>query len=175
MVNKPYEIFDGVMDQADLLHYRRYFKENIFPWYYQSRTTTLSGDDEFMFTHTFFNNNVRNSERMWDIFDITTRVGHLSGSNNQKLMRIKANLYTNQGKNIEMMPHRDYVELDYDFKTCVYNLTTCDGGTVLLVDDKEVFVPSVENQLIVMDGTIEHFGITQTDKKTRLLINFNFS
>lgn len=175
MEEKPYQIYDGVLDQADLLHYKRYFKENTFAWYYQSRTTTLSGDNEFMFTHTFFNNSVRSSQRIWDILDITTRVAHLSKSNNQKLMRIKANLYTNQGKNVEMKPHKDYVELDYDFKTCVFNLTTCNGGTVLLVDDKEILIPSVENQLIVMDGNIEHFGITQTDKKTRLLINYNFS
>jgi hypothetical protein len=90
-------------------------------------------------------------------------------------MRIKSNLYTNQGKNIEMQPHTDYVDLDYDFKTCVFNLTTCNGGTVLLVDDKEVLIPSVENQLIVMNGNISHFGITQTDKATRLVLNYNFS
>ena len=175
MDNKPYKIFDGVLDEGDLFHYRRYFKENTFPWYYHSRTTMLKGDDEFMFTHTFFNNGARNSERMWDILDITTRVAHLSESKNQKLMRIKSNLYTNQGENTEMKPHKDFVDLDYDFKTCIFNLTTCNGGTVLLIDNEEVLIPSVENQLIVFDGNIEHFGITQTDKKVRVLINYNFS
>jgi len=45
----------------------------------------------------------------------------------------------------------------------------------LLIDNQEVLIPSVENQLIVMNGNIEHFGITQTDKKTRVVLNYNFS
>jgi len=175
MKEQPYTIYDSVLEQGDLIHYRRYFKDTMFPWYYQNQTTKGSADNEFMFTHTFFHNNSRNSERMWDILDITTKVAHLSNSENKKLMRIKSNLYTNQGKNIEMHPHRDYVDLDYDFKTSVFNLDTCNGGTVLLIDNQEVLIPSVENQLIVMNGNIKHFGITQTDKKTRVVLNYNFS
>ena len=82
-------------------------------------------------------------------------------------------MYTNQGENIYHGVHTDFPYLE-KYTTAVYNFTTCNGGTVLYIDDKEVVIPSEENTLLVFDGVIEHKGFTQTDTKNRVLINYDF-
>ena len=169
----PKQVFNRLLDTVE---------SDEFEWQWSNSSAydyNLHGDNNFMLNKMIYNNaklglgfheDKKYSQLFYLIKDFQDYI-----KPSRDLIRMKLNLYTNQGKNVEMKPHKDYVELNYDFKTCVFNLTTCNGGTVLLVDDKEILIPSVENQLIVMDGNIEHFGITQTDKKTRVLINYNFS
>ena len=88
-----------------------------------------------------------------------------------KFLRIKANLYTNQGKKIKHRKHHDWTDgnnkPDEEVKICILNFTTCNGATV--IKDKEV--KSKENQMIFFSNTDEHYGITQDDKDSRILLN----
>ena len=92
-------------------------------------------------------------------------------SNFTKFLRIKANLYTNQGKKIKHRKHHDWTDAnnkpDKDVKICILNFTSCNGGTV--IKDKEV--QSKENQMIFFNNTDEHYGITQDDVDSRILLN----
>jgi len=147
-----------------------------FPWYYQSKTVDYSKgkhykDNEFMFTHKFFQHGDILSPYFTTLLPITFAVSNIVKSNN--LLRIKANMYTNQGKNVYHGVHTDYPDLK-KYTTAVYNFTTCDGGTVLYIDGDEVVIPSEENTLLVFDGVIEHKGFTQKDTKNRVLINYDF-
>jgi len=145
-----------------------------FPWYYQDSTLEGSNvyeDNEFMFAHKFFYHGDILSPYFTRILPITFAVSNIVKSNN--LLRIKANLYTNQGKNVYHGVHTDYPDLK-KYTTAVYNFTTCDGGTVLYIDGEEVVIPSEKNTLLVFDGVIEHAGFTQTDTKNRTLINYDF-
>lgn len=145
-----------------------------FPWYYQSSTLRESNkynDSEFMFAHKFFLDSEITSSYFETLLPLTLAVSNIVKSND--LLRIKSNMYTNQGENIYHGVHTDFPYLE-KYTTAVYNFTTCNGGTVLYIDDKEVVIPSEENTLLVFDGVIEHKGFTQTDTKNRVLINYDF-
>ena len=51
----------------------------------------------------------------------------------------------------------------------VYQVNGNNGATV--VGDR--VIPSNANQLIAFDRPCEHYGISQTDEKVRLVVNFN--
>ena len=46
--------------------------------------------------------------------------------------------------------------------------------TVLDDEEKNIYreIPQKSNQLVMFDGRINHYGVTQTDNAIRLVINF---
>ena len=139
------------------------------PWHYNDRVVTT--DKHFMFTHAFMNDGRVLSPRQY--FE---PVEAMLGAIRQKqafigVTRIKANLYTNQG---EIVRHPAHFDIPPDsgfsdkYRIGVFHVNTCNGVTV--IGDQEY--PSRENQLILFDN-VSHFGTTQTDTDTRVVINFN--
>ncbi len=51
----------------------------------------------------------------------------------------------------------------------VFHVNACNGLTV--IGDERI--PSRDNQLVLFDN-VPHYGTTQTDTDTRVVINFNF-
>jgi len=94
------------------------------------------------------------------------------------LIRMKLNLYTNQGKNIKHLKHCDITSrpsgrIDDRMMTSILNFHTCNGSTVIeLGDGKTEEVKSKANQLIMFDNTWHH-GITQSDTPRRIVLNIN--
>jgi|TARA_R100000664_G_scaffold33871_2_gene52471 hypothetical protein len=153
-----------------------YFKElqtlvysDNFPWFYQQKITTFDKDNNFMFTHILYNNDKSNS----DFFPKFELIKYFikQHSNFSKFLRIKLNLYTNQGKKIKHSKHHDWTDTnnkpDKDVKICILNFTTCNGVTVI----KKQPVQSKENQMIFFNNTNEHYGVTQDNKDTRIVLN----
>lgn len=165
------KIYDNLIDLEYLKVLYETFTSVDFQWFLNKKTTHYQDDNDFMFGHIFYADGLVNSDYYNLLINLQNAV--VSKSNHKKLMRIKANLYVNLGKNITHRKHTDYPNVD-SYTTCVYNLTTCNGGTVFYLDDEEYNVKSEQNSLIVFDGNIEHSGITQSDKDFRLLINFDF-
>jgi len=64
---------------------------------------------------------------------------------------------------------------ELDYKTAVFNFTTCDGGTIFYIDGKEEFIESVENSVVIFDGPTEHAGVTQKNSNIRCLLNMDFN
>ena len=102
-----------------------------------------------------------------------------------KLVRMKMNLYPNQGINIKHGVHNDVIENRRprtDIITSVFNFNTCDGSTIIYDrdkngnfsdDSKEVVVPSVENSMVMFNNTHPHYGVTQSDVPARIVLNTN--
>ena len=158
---------------------QNYYKElktlvcsNKFAWFYYRATTHSRDDKNFMFAHTLYNNNRINSnfhskfEPLWD-----TISSHLPFN---QLLRLKLNLYPNQGKQIKHYPHHDWVDKnntpEKNVNIGVFNFTTCNGFTV--VGDKKI--ASKENQIVFFKNTIQHYGVTQTDSHVRIVLNIVF-
>ena len=153
-----------------------YFKElqnlvysNTFPWFFQKQTTTYEDDNNFMFTHTLIENQKINSNYFPKFEPIKYFIKQ--HNNFDKFLRVKANLYTNQGKKIKHRKHHDWTDANNkphkDVKICILNFTSCNGVTV--IEDKQV--QSKENQMIFFANTEEHYGITQDDKDSRIVLN----
>ena len=146
---------------------KRMFMSEILPWHYNDRVVTT--ERHFMFVHTFMNDGKVVGP---DFFE---PVSAMLGPLQQKrpfvgVNRIKANLYTNQGKPVRHPAHFDIPPssgVADKFFIAVYHVNTCNGMTV--VDDEEF--ESEENQLLVFDN-VSHFGTVQTDTDTRVVINF---
>jgi len=88
-----------------------------------------------------------------------------------QVVKLKLNLYPNQGKNISHAKHADIYDKEKPDKriiTSVFNFHTCNGATV--VGEKNI--ESKANRLIVFDNTI-HYGITQSDIPRRIVLNMN--
>ena len=82
-------------------------------------------------------------------------------------MRIKANLNVKTHIPIQTGYHIDHP----DVTTAVFYLDTNNGGTEL---NKTVFVESVANRIVIFDSNIQHTGVTCTDQKKRIVLNFNY-
>jgi hypothetical protein len=55
--------------------------------------------------------------------------------------------------------------------TAVYYINTNNGWTEFKKGGK---VKSVENRMLIFDSSLEHMGVTCTDQKSRVVINFNY-
>ena len=90
----------------------------------------------------------------------------------KKVVKLKLNLYPNQGKNVSHAEHVDLYdktgEPDERIITSVFNFHTCNGATVV----GEKSIESKANRLILFDNTL-HYGITQSDLPRRIVLNMN--
>ena len=71
-------------------------------------------------------------------------------------------------KHIYTEMHRDYA---YPHQVALFALNTCNGYTYF--EDTQEKVKSIENQLIIFDGTRNHCSVAQTDTNLRINLNIN--
>lgn len=137
------------------------------PWFFNERV--VSTEQHFMFTHTFMEDGRVVNPHYFEpvrgmLYPIQKKREFIGVS------RIKANLYTNQGKPIVHPAHYDVppdAGVSDNFFIAVFHVNTNDGKTV--VEGEEI--ESRENQLVIFDN-VEHYGTVQTDTDTRVVINF---
>ena len=99
-----------------------------------------------------------------------------------KLVRMKMNCYPSQDRQVDHGIHTDILaggKPDPTVVTSVFNFHTCNGSTTLFDKDKDgnytkkLVVPSVENSMIMFNNPTPHFGTTQNDTQTRIVLNTN--
>jgi hypothetical protein len=146
-------------------------------WFWNGFTASDSNkipmDDNFMFTHVLWNKRTDNRSPFFEVF--CPIVYFIDKINPVKdVIRMKLNLYTNQGKRIDHAKHYDLTDVRKDPKgpldNCmitVLNFTTCNGGTN--INDKDYL--SNYNQAVMFDNHTTHSGFTQTDKQRRVVLN----
>ncbi len=93
----------------------------------------------------------------------------------QHLLKMKLNLYPNEGKQVQHGIHKDIVDknlldsvVDKMVITSVYNFHTCNGYT--MIGDEKVL--SIANQIVIFNQT-EHYGVTQSDIPRRIILNMD--
>ena len=85
------------------------------------------------------------------------------------IMRVKANLQTYTP---ELVINDWHIDMDYNNKTAIYYVNTCDGYTEF--EETGQKVESIRNRIVIFDGSMRHRGTTTTNSKIRMLINFNY-
>ena len=174
-MDKPYTVYENFLEESYFKELQGLLTSKDFPWFYMPRSGSSLNhfDFDFMFFHSFYHfKDGVNSGFFEPLLPLIIKTGIQSGKTN--LMRVKANLYTNQSENMVHHKHTDYPE-ETDYKTAVFNLTTCDGGTIFYIDGKEEFVESIENSIVIFDGPTEHAGVTQKNSNIRTLLNMDFN
>ena len=85
------------------------------------------------------------------------------------LVKVKANL---NPRTTEIVKHGFHIDCDYlHCTTAIYYANTCNGFTEF--EDGTV-VKSVENRFVTFPSSLRHTGTTCTDKKARVVVNFNY-
>ena len=137
-----------------------------FPWHYNDYTI----DPEDNYNWYQFSNIFYNAKSPWnggtDTFHILSPViQKITGG--KTLERIKGNL------NPKTLFHRNTGwHFDYkDMTTAILYLNTCNGWTKFKKGGK---VDCVANRVVIFNSNLEHAGITCTDQKRKVVINFNY-
>ena len=86
-------------------------------------------------------------------------------------LRFKINCFIKQPQHIFSSPH---IDRETPHKVLLYSVNTNNGFTVLDPKGQKIKIPSIANQALFFDGTIEHQAATQTDEKVRINININY-
>jgi hypothetical protein len=157
---------------------------NKIEWFWHDKTLDKVEDSGYMFTHVLYSQKNEfvthfgredgiKASKWFPVFE--PMLYFLKDKYNYKeLIKVKMNLYINQGEQCEHAKHVDFKEpgtnrVPDGLITSVFNFTTCDGYTKI-GNEK---IPSKENELIVFEGRKEHCGSTPTNTKSRVVININ--
>lgn len=135
------------------------------PWYYNDEVVE-EGDGHFQFTYTF----VREGKLNCEDKAINILNPFITKLKMKKIFRIKANLTLKTKKHIEHGFHVDY-DLK-NIKTGIFYLNTCNGYTKFKNNKK---IKSEKNKYVEFDCNTLHTSSTCTDKKRRVVINFNYT
>ena len=160
------DVYQDFLPPQHFADVRQLLMTNMLPWYYTDRV--VSTEKHFMFGHTFMEDGQVINPRYFEpvrgmLLPMQQKVKFIGVS------RIRAVLYTNQGREIQHPTHVD-IPLDSGvsdkFRIAVFHVNACNGKTV--VGDQEIV--SQENQLIIFEN-VPHYGTVQTDTDTRVVIN----
>lgn len=157
-------IKDDFLDKEYYQHLKREMSGHNFPWLYQSEVAAQgeNKDDHFYFIHRIYDSNNAIStfcsslEDLFQVLDV------------KALLRVRVLLYVNQGK---MIIHDDHTDYPYSHKTALLYVNTNNGSTGF---DDGTRVDSVENRVVLFDGSNPHNSSTCTDQKVRVVLSVNY-
>ena len=132
-----------------------------FEWYYLDNIDYIDDPYKFQFTHAFFDQELGGVlSDHYDVFNL------IDGS-----YRIKANLLPRTSE-IEVNRFHTDIQRDSDqYTTSILYMNTNNGYTEFENGWK---IESVANRLITFPAGLKHRGTSCTDKKIRVVINFNY-
>ena len=160
-------------EQFDLI--QSAFMGPYFPWYYNSNVNpAVYGDDDpslfrYQFTHRIFwdqeiGGTGKDDSPFFRIIEpCLQRLGV------QRLIRLKANLTPRTVFHREMSGY--HIDVSLPGKTSILYINTNNGYTQFKNGDK---VKSVANRMVTFDSQKLHSGISCTNQKMRVVLNFNY-
>ena len=161
-----YKVIDNFLNKENFIKIKNVLLGMDFPWYYQpniSNANKTSKGPLFYLTHLIYDNKKPNS----DFYNII-KENLLDFIDMKAIVRIKANLYPNQGIKKINEPHVDF---DYKHKGAIFSLNTNNGGTIL---EDGTIIKSIENRILFFDPSTKHDSLSCTDEKIRVNINMNY-
>ena len=158
------KIVDNFLPQDYFEHLKRTILGHNFPWLYEAEVANVGEHQEehFYFTHRIYENYQPASSFFEECIPFFKQIEM------DAIVRARALLYTNQGKQIVHEKHTDY---NFPHKTIVFYMNTNNGYTEFEDGTK---VESVENRIVFFDGSIPHNSSTCTDQKVRAVISINY-
>tara|TARA_B100000902_G_C27271061_1_gene896288 strand:+ start:857 stop:1354 length:498 start_codon:yes stop_codon:yes gene_type:complete len=164
-MNTTPKIIDNWLEQDYYDHLKNSVFSTSFPWVFCQEVANLGemNDEHFFFTHRVF-------DRFEPQSSFVKELDHLLVNYLQvkSIIRIRFNLYPNIGKLVEHDLHEDY---QYNHNTAVLYLNTCNGYTGFEDGTK---VESVDNRVVLFDGSTPHRSTTCTDQKARIVLSVSY-
>ena len=141
-----------------------------FPWFYREKIlSNKKNNDSFYFAHMF----ARHNEPTSTAFELLKPI--LQKLNVKYILEIRANLVMKTKTKTFSGFHIDIEESPIKTqKTAIFYLNNNNGYTVL-DPKKKIKIKSKANQMLTFDSDVKHGAVLQTDKKRRIVINFNYN
>jgi len=155
------QIIDNFLSDNDFKSIQSLLTGSYFPWYFQDGIASIHEDNKYQFCHTFFDNEKINSCDFDNLYCFFEKL------NMKKLKRVKANLRPKTA-----VPEFGGFHIDFKDKITSIFYVNSNNGKTLFEDGKEV--DSIENRMVIFDSNLIHQGISCTDAKNRIVINFNY-
>ena len=160
------QVIDDALDREYFEHLeKQMLHQNRFKWLFQEKVATLEddpNDEQFYFICSFYHHLMVEDDFYYELKPLFDALGV------KALIRARAIMYMNQGKIIKHKPHIDY---DYSHNAALLYINTNNGYTGMMNDDK---VESVENRILLHDGSIPHYSTTCTDTCKRIVLAVNY-
>ena len=167
------EVIDEFLDSSQFESLYDFMMGDEIPWYFNSYVDYATGDyrfiddpDNYQFVHNFYTIGKESHSYL-----LPTLAPIIEKINCKKLLRVKSNLNPRTSNHIKRNFHIDSDRTWNKHKTSILYINTNNGWTEFEDGSK---VNSVSNRMVIFDGHIRHAGVTCTDEKTRILINFNY-
>ena len=162
------QVIDNFLPEYQFRQISNVILGNQFSWHFFEGIVGPN-DGRYQFTHAIFD--LRHGGILSDyypLFDIVQQQLRVS-----RLDRIKLNLNPKTVFHRKGGYHTDLPKSNQPQhqKTAVLYLNTNNGWTEFKKGGK---VKSVANRIVIFDSNIEHQGVTCTDEKRRIVINFNY-
>lgn len=138
-------------------------------WYF-FKTVDYSDEDDvendkYQFSHNIWDPSIGVCSPNYDLISSS-----LNALNCYSVIRIKANLNVKTDINKQIGSfHTD--TLIPNATTAIWYLNTNNGYTLFQSGHK---VESIRNRIVIFNSQIKHTGVSCTDEKCRILINFNY-
>ena len=164
-----YKIIDNFLDKEFFENLKNTITHEDFPWRRRGPISTEKKDeiDGGYFNYSFFNNFYENSEHYRNLI-----IPILEKLEARSVIAVRANMtLTKLFEKETLNYHKDY---PYNNTTAVFNLSTCDGGISLLIEDKNIKIPAIENRMVIFHSDISHATIKPTNTDVKFVINFNY-
>jgi hypothetical protein len=158
-------IIDNFLDQLEYKTLSKDILSNEFAWFYRNHKVTKETNeiDNFQFIHAFWLQGVA-SNKFEIIIPLIKKLGKPS------LMRAKANLGTVTKEHYTSELHTDNDNNPVNF-TGIYYVNDNNGYTIF---EDGTRVDSKANRFLEFSSDMIHAGVSQTDKKRRVVINLNY-
>jgi len=150
------------LDIATFNNIKNTLLDSNFSWYYSHFTGNKNDYSDSFFYHYLFANDQQTSPYFNRVL-----IPIISKLNFNYLLRAKVNFYTKKSKFIKTEFH---VDAEQEHTVALFSINTNNGFTLFKNGNK---VPSVENQMLIFDGKLEHCSVSQTDEKFRININID--
>ena len=159
-----FTIIDNFLNKNEFNLIKKVFLSEEINWHYSKNIYQNIKETEF--GHNFLCHMIyQNNQVVSPHFNLLQPI--LKKLESKALIRMKVNMYLNQGKYIEHRLHKDFL---FKHKTALYHLNTNNGHTV--IGDNRI--ESIENRIVLFDGSINHSSTNCTNVNRRLNINLNY-
>ena len=157
------KVIDNFLEEDIFKEIEKILMSDKFPWFFNDFKNDSDDINNFQFTHTVVrgNGNVESKfiQYMKPFFDKL---------NIKKIFRIKINLTTRTQK---LFNHLYHTDVPFECTTAIFYINSNNGKTIFKNGET---VNSVANRMVIFNSNLQHAATSHTDKKSRVVVNFNF-
>ena len=162
------KIEDNFLDQKEFDKLQIFIMGGELSWHYSNTIDYKDDEDKFQFVHSFYFTHAPISPLIEILTPIIKKIDSIT------LGKIKANLLTRTPNIVENEFHVDVGYPEEKLKqltTSIFYVNTNNGYTKFEDGTK---VESIANRMVTFPTNMKHKGASCTDKRTRVVINFNY-